>query len=86
MAKKWTDDEVEAEIKRAVQIVSEDRERATYASLHEKYGKSGSGDPSGSGDDPNGDGKDPKKGEGDPEPDLDAGKRRSLWWGEVSDE
>jgi len=84
MAKKWTDEEVQAEIREAVKIVSEDRERARYAQLHEKYGK-GSGDGSGDSDSGNnGDGKTPPKKDGEPEPDLDGGgKRKSLWWGEV---
>lgn len=84
MAKKWTDEEVSAEIKEAVRIVNEDRERASYAQLHEKYGKSASDDSGGSGDSSNGDGKAPPKKEGEAEPDLAKGKR-SLWWGEMSD-
>lgn len=86
-AKKWTDEEVQAEIKNAVRIVTEDRERASYAQLHEKYGKEASGDPSGSDGGSNGDGKTPPKKEGETESDLEgSGKKRSLWWGEMSDE
>jgi hypothetical protein len=84
--KKWTDEEVQAEIQAAVKIVAEDREKAEYARLHERYGKAPEGD-GGSGSSGDGDGsKAPPKKEGEPEPNLDGGKKRSLWWGEVNDE
>jgi hypothetical protein len=86
MAKKWTDEEVQAEIRAAVQMVAEDRERARYASLHEKYGQQTDPGSSGNGGDPPGDDKTPPKKDEDPEPDLGNGKKRSLWWGEISDE
>lgn len=79
MAKKeWTDEEVQAEIREAVRIVHEDRERATYQQLHERYGQKPppSGDPK---DDktpppPKKDGEEPPK------------KRRSIYWGERLEE
>jgi hypothetical protein len=83
--KKWTDEEVQAEIQAAVKIVAEDREKAEYARLHERYGKApeSDGDPGNSGD---GDGsKAPPRKEGDPDPNLDPSPKRSLWWGEVSE-
>lgn len=75
MAKEWTDEEVQAEIREAVRIVNEDRERATYKQLHERYGqKDGSKDK-------------PEDGKQPPPPKDDGGeppakKRRSLWWGD----
>lgn len=69
----WTDDDVKAEIREAVRIVHEDRQRATYAELHERFGDKPR-DP----DDP----KPPPK-----EPTLDDVKpKRSIWWGETSDD
>lgn len=71
-----TDDEIRQLIKESRSIFEEDRERATYRSLHEKYGKE-TEDPSTK------DGAPPKKEEeggkeGKP-------KSRSLWWGELED-
>jgi hypothetical protein len=74
--KEWTDEEVQAEIAEAVRIVNEDRERATYKSLHERYGKESTDPP----------GTPPKKEEGDPKPEGDKKKSRSLYWGEGSDD
>ena len=84
-SKKWTDDEVKAEIREAVKIVNEDRERATYAQLHERYGKK---DDDNSSDSGNGDGsKTPPRKEGDPESDLDKSEqKRSLFWGDQLNE
>ena len=82
--KVWTDEEVQNEIKAAVAIVNEDRERADYARLHGKYGQQD-----------NGDGKEGEKQEDksppakqDQEDPKDQGKKqkRSIWWGDVSDE
>jgi hypothetical protein len=73
--KEWTDDEVQAEIREAVRIVNEDRERATYKSLHERYGKE-STDPPGT----------PPKKEGDADPPEGNKKSKSLYWGEGHDE
>ena len=85
MAKKWTDEEVQEEIKNAVKIVQEDRERADYARLHERYGKAPEGD-SGSGDSSNGDGKKaPPTKEGETEPPVESGGKRSLWWGDATE-
>jgi hypothetical protein len=73
-SKEWNDDEVKAEIADAVRIVHEDREKQTYNSLHEKYGRTPESDPQ--------DGKNgppPKKDA--PEGDTPK-KRRSLYWGE----
>lgn len=78
MAKEWTDEEVTAEIREAVRIVNEDRERATYAQLHERYGQKPP---------PEGD---PKDGKNTPPPKTDGTeppkKRRSIWWGDRLDE
>lgn len=74
MAREWTDDEVSAEIRAAVDIVRKDKERAEYTRLHGLYG-SGEGDPPSDPDDPNK--PPPKKDKTEPEP-----KRRSLWWGD----
>jgi hypothetical protein len=76
MARKWTDEEVQAEIKAAVAIVNEDRERATYQALHGKYGQEPPkpGNPNDPTPPP------PKPGDPDPEP---APKKKSLWWGDA---
>ena len=74
-SKEWTDEEVQAEIKEAVRIVNEDRERATYAQLHERYGEKPKSDPK--------DGPPPPKND-DPTPTEK--KRRSLWWGDRLDD
>jgi hypothetical protein len=83
--RKWTDDEVKAEIREAVRIVTEDREKATYATLHEKYGNKDAPNPDDSKD---GDkSKSPPRKEGEPEPDLDRSKqKRSLFWGDQLNE
>jgi hypothetical protein len=75
MAKEWTDEEVQAEIREAVRIVHEDRERATYQQLHERFGQK----PSPSGDPKDGKNPPPPKDGGDQPPTQ---KRKSLWWGE----
>lgn len=79
MAKEWTDEEVQAEIRAAVEIVRADREKARYLELHGKYGQTPTDPPNPSGGTdpppPKNDGGDPpKKG------------RRSLWWGDRLDE
>lgn len=76
--RKWTDDEVKAEIAAAVKIVNEDRERAAYTSLHAKYG--GSNPTNDDGGNPNRPPAPPAK---DP-PDDDGGNapKQSLWWGD----
>jgi len=75
--REWTDDEVKAEIAAAVRIVAEDRERAEYTRLHEKYKPDPDTDPAGNGKTPP-----PKKDGDDGEPPK---PKRGLWWG-VSDE
>jgi hypothetical protein len=74
MAKEWSDDEISAEIKRCHDIVREDRERAQYTTLHERFGKTET--------DTETEGKPPPAKEtgpeGDPKP-----KKRSIWWGET---
>ena len=74
--KEWTDDEVKAEIAAAIKIVNEDRERASYKSLHEKYG----GEPP----KPDGEKTPPKidkpEGEGGKEPE----KTKRIFWGNPS--
>lgn len=82
MTKKWTDEEVQAEIQAAVKIVAEDRERAEYARLHGKYGTESDNPNGDSGSD---DGKTPPKKEGETEPSVETG-RKSLWWGAVTDD
>jgi hypothetical protein len=75
MAREWTDEEVKAEIAAAVKIVAEDREKATYANLHSKYG-----DKEGNPNSP------PKKEEGAPPSPENMPKKKSLWWGESAEE
>ena len=76
MAREWTDEEVRAEIAEAVRIVREDQEKATYKSLHEKYGeKAEPPDGKKGGKEP------PPPKEDGGEPDKPKGKR-SLWWGD----
>lgn len=85
MAKEWTDEEVQAEIREAVRIVNEDRERATYAELHSRYGTKpeGEGD-EGGGDE--GDGKTKPPPAKAPKTKEEKTARKSLWWGEIEDE
>lgn len=71
MAKEWTDEEVQKLISESVNIVREDRERASYKTLHEKYGNAEPPAEPGEGDPP------PPK----PEPN-EPPKKRSIWWGE----
>lgn len=75
--KEWTDEEVQAEIREAVRIVHEDRERQTYQQLHERYGQKPSGSDK------------PEDGKTPPPAKDDAGeppkKRRSIYWGETDD-
>lgn len=81
MARKWTDEEVQAEIRAAVAIVTEDRERAQYAALHERFGKDPAKDDPAK--DPAKDGPTPPPAkDGDPEPEPTPVKR-SLWWGDA---
>lgn len=73
--KEWTDEEVQAEIREAVRIVAEDREKETYAGLHSKYGpKEGDADP----------GKVPPPPKEKTE-DGEKPKRKSMWWGETDE-
>jgi hypothetical protein len=65
MPKDWTDDEIRAMIADSRRIVEEDREKATYTTLHEKYGVKA--DP-----------KAPPPKQDDPPPD-DKPKRKPLW-------
>jgi hypothetical protein len=80
MVRKWTDEEVQAEIKAAVAIVNEDRERATYQTLHERFGTNNDpGNDSGNGGPP----APPKKdADADPEP---TAPKKGLWWGDVEE-
>jgi len=75
--REWTDEEVQAEIAAAVKIVAEDKERAQYLALHERFGAK----PDDSNQDP---GKTPPPAKDDPKPD-DKPKKRSLWWGETDE-
>jgi len=77
MAKEWTDEEVQALISDSVKIVAEDRERAQYQALHERFGAK----PEDSKDD--GKTPPPKK---DDKPEDPKPKKKSLWWGETDDE
>jgi hypothetical protein len=77
VAKEWTDDEIKAEIKRCHDIVREDRERASYTSLHEKYGK-----PAYEGQTEVEGGPPPRK---DPPEKSEPKKKRSIWFGEIDD-
>lgn len=74
MAKEWTDDEVQEEIRKAVAIVREDREKATYAELHSRYGQKPEGEEG-------------KEGGPTPPPKKDkteetSKKKKSIWWAE----
>lgn len=73
--KEWTDEDVQTAISEAVRIVSEDRDKATYAALHERFGGSGE-PPKESGGAP------PAKEPADP---AEPKKGKSLWWGDVED-
>lgn len=79
MARKWTDEEVQKEIRDAVAIVAQDRERAQYLALHERYG---SKDDSGKGDPPKDGPTPPPAKDGDPPPEPTE-KKKSLWWGDA---
>lgn len=81
--RKWTDDEVKAEIAAAVKIVNEDRERAAYNSLHAKYG---GGKPSGNDDDSDPKGPPAPPAKDSPDGDGEKPKRKSLWWGDTLDD
>jgi hypothetical protein len=71
MAREWTDEEIRALIADSRKIVEEDREKAAYATLHEKYGaKPDPKDPK----DPKG----PPPRQDEPPPD-DKPKRKPLW-------
>ena len=72
MAREWTDDEVQKEIRDAVAIVREDRLETFLRSRFSNStdDKDGTGDKSGDGKDNSGDGNSPKK--------------KGLWWGEDS--
>jgi len=74
--REWTDDEVKAEIAAAVKIVAEDRERATYAELHGKYGAPVNPEDKGDGKTPP-----PAKDKEDDKP-----PKTSLWWGKQEGE
>jgi hypothetical protein len=84
--KEWTDDEIRAEIKDAVRIVAEDREKARYLELHSRYGaKPEEGEKTEETEETEDDGgtkpppQKPPKEEG-------TKKKRSLWWAESDDE
>lgn len=72
MAREWTDDEVQAEIDKAVQIVREDKQYKMLSDLHSR----GNGNPNSSPNDPP-----PSGGNGNP---TDK-KKKSLFWGEVGE-
>ena len=77
--REWTDEEVQEEIRNAVKIVAEDREKAQYLELHSRFGPKP--------DDPPADpGKTPPPAKDTPPKDDDKPKRRSLWWGERTEE
>ena len=76
MARKWTDEEVQAEIRTAVAMVAEDRDRAHYKTLHERFGDKPAGDPPKDGPTP------PPAKDGDPTPEPTE-KKKSLWWGDA---
>lgn len=80
MPRDWTDDEIAAEIAKNVKIVAEDRERADYTRLHEKYKQTPENTPPGDGKAPP-----PPKADGSPgDPPAGPPKpKRSLWWGEA---
>jgi len=73
MPKEWTDEEVQAEISAAVAIVREDRFEKF---VRDKVGGSGSGDPG--------------KGDKTPPPAKEGGNppptKRSLWWGDQTND
>lgn len=75
--KEWTDEEIQQEIRDAVAIVQEDRERADYTRLHERFGQSK--EPT----DPNAPKPPPAK---DPQDKPKPTGRRSIWWGEIEDD
>lgn len=77
MPKEWTDEEVQEEINKAVQIVREDRidtllRNRLSAPIPDKNGTENNPPPSGSGD-------------GNPNPggNPTGTKKRSLWWGDT---
>lgn len=75
MAKQWTDEEVQKEIKDAIAIVREDR--------FETYVRGRLGTPSGNPNDPPNPGN-PGNGDPNPNPSGDPPKaKKSLWWGET---
>ena len=74
--KEWTDEDIQNEIKEAVRIVSEDRDRVRYNELHSRFGNAEPPKP-GSGEAPP-----PKTEDADP---AEAKKSKSLWWGEVEE-
>lgn len=72
MAKEWTDEEIQAEIKKNFEIVREDRERKAYLELHERFKPQEGEDKGGSNPPP----KKEKGEEGEPPK-----TKKSLWWG-----
>lgn len=74
MAREWTDEEVQAEIREAVRIVQEDKDRAAYKQLHERFGQAPT-EPDNPKDNP---GVPPQK-DNNGEPAKKG--RKSLWWG-----
>lgn len=69
--KSWTDDEVQAYLDEQVAIVRDDRDRAAYRTLHERFKDK---------PDSQGDGKTPPPDKGDPAP---GPKKRGLFWGDA---
>lgn len=74
--KEWTDEDVQAAIADAVRIVTEDRDKAAYLALHERFKDSGEPGKNPSGAPP------PK----DPADPAEPHKTKSLWWGDAGDE
>jgi hypothetical protein len=74
--KEWTDEEVRAEIAAAVKIVAEDRERAQYKSLHERFGEKAAP--------PEGEKTPPKKETPEGESGKAPEKTKRIFWGNPS--
>lgn len=72
--KDWTDEEIRAEIGAAVKMVAEDKEKIEYQRLHGKFSTP-----------PTKDGPQPPP-EKDPPTDPPEKKKRSIWWGETTED
>lgn len=81
MAKEWTDDEVSAEIAKAVQIVREDRLEQFLRTRFKASEENNPPNPP----KPDGPTPPPPKSKGD-SPEKQPPARKSLWWGETSTE